>query len=883
MSTVTLEINEKTVTGRTGMTILDLARDSGIPIPTLCHDPALTDIGACRICLVEETNRGILLPACVTQIAQGMVIKTDSFRVIENRRAIVHLLMANHPESCIVCDKGNRCRLRALAAEMGIGAIPLDPMPLYFPTFDVNPFFKRDMGKCILCGKCIRGDQELVVEGVLDYVNRGFDSRPATFQNAPLEQAGCTFCGTCLSLCPTGALSETQLGHQGSLSQEVTTVCSHCACGCGLTVEVESDRVIRVTPVKDPQRGPVLCVKGHFGFNYVHSPDRLQTPLIRKEGSLVEATWEEALAKIKEGFEQLTEKGGSEVLGCLASPHLTNEELYLFQKLARIGFQTPHIDNGSRLSMAPVLTVQHQVWGQVGATAPLEKLARAELIWVMGANPNETAPVMGYFIKRAVLQKKAQLVVVDPRKTKLALNARLWLRPQPGSDLSLITLMIHHLLTENRLNQAYIYSQTDGFLEWKESFLKQDFKAMRETVDYSPDDIHQAVELFVKAKGVALVLGSGITQQLQATALVMGLHNLMLLTGQWGQPESGFYPVLKESNAQGAWDMGVVPDLLPGYLSLTDNGALTKIESRWGKAVPKGPGLTALEMIAAAQQGTLKGLYLASEDPLGTYPDRQWVKEALEKLEFLVVQDLFLTDTALMAQVVLPTVSFFEKEGTATNLERRVLALNQGLPTQGRAKTDGDIFSLLLHSFCGTAARFSPQDILEEIRELVPGYGSVTADRLSKGPVFLPAFNQSGKSISFLMPKIQLDRMARESQYPFLMISGSLLFHLGGGNRTWKDWRLKSITPQAQVVICPEDARTIGIEPGNNVEIRTPRGSLIVAARVGDEVSPGVVFLPLPYPELKINQVFENFWDPSSKGSLHKICPVQIIKIGAKE
>ncbi len=883
MSSVTVQINEQTVSGKAGMTILELAQDLGIPIPTLCHDPHLPAAGACRICLVEEESRGVLLPSCVTTIAPGMILKTHSPRVLESRRAVIGLMLASHPESCIVCDKGNRCQLRSVAAELGLGAILLDPMPQYFPTYDSNPFFKRDMSKCILCGKCIRGDQELVVEGVLDYINRGFKARPATFQNVPLEQSACTFCGTCLSLCPTGALTETQLFHQGAIPTRTVTVCSHCGCGCSLVLETHSDRIIRVTPANDGEKGPVLCVKGHFGFNYVHSPDRLLYPLIRRNGTLEKASWEEALSTVKEGFSRIQKEWGSDRIGCLASPHLTNEELYLFQKLARAGLKTPHVDNGSRLSMAPIMTVMAKVWGQAGAMAPLHRLLEADLIWVMGGNPTESSPVLGYMVKRAVAQKGAKLTVVDPRKTKLATRADLWLQIQPGSDLALIQLLIAHLLSENLWNQGFVYSQTEGFLEWKESFLKQDLKSLRKTIGLSSQEVRRAAEGFASARGVALVLGSGVNQQLQATALVMGLMNLMLLTGQWGKPGSGLYPILKESNAQGAWDMGVLPDYLPGYHNLTDFQAVKKFEETWGVPVPPGPGLSALEMMASAQQGELKGLYLAGEDPLGTYPDRNWVEGALDRLDFLVVQDLFLSETAQKAQVVLPTAAFAEKEGTFTSLERRVQALQQAIPPPGEAKADGEIFHSLFQAFGVPQAAYAPAELFREIQGLVPSYNQINPDRLSKGPVFLPPFQPTGKPFPFLIPKIQLERLAQDPDYPFLLIWGSLVLHLGAGTRTWKDRRLKSVTPPPKLTLSLDDAQRLEIRSGDPVEICSRRGSLQVSALIEDQVLPGVVFLPLPYPELKIPGLLEAFWDPSSKGSLHKICPVKIHKIGAFE
>jgi formate dehydrogenase (NADP+) alpha subunit len=907
VSTITVQINDVTVNGKPGITILELARELGMPIPTLCHDPHLSPAGACRICLVEEVTRGVLLPSCVTAIAPGMVIKTDSPRVMESRRTILELLMASHPESCIVCDKGNRCQLRALAADMGIGILLLDPMPQFFPMHDFNPFFKRDMSKCILCGKCIRGDQELVVEGVLEYSHRGFPSRPTTFQNLPLEKAGCTFCGTCLSLCPTGALSETGLLHQGSISNCTASVCTHCACGCSLSLETCSDRIIRALPGPvSSQRGGALCVKGHFGFNYIHNPERLRRPLLRKDGALTEVSWEEALGVLKDRFQTIRREAGPKAIGCLAGPQLSNEELYLFQKLARLGFKTPNLDNGASLYAAPALRAIAKTLGLNGPALPLENILKSDCLLVVGADPTETAPVVGYMIKRAVRQHQAKLIVIDPRKTKLASLATLWLRPRPGTDLALIQGLIQTLMIENLWNQGFLQSQTEGFSEWRESFLKLDIKSELAATGLEETEVQEAARSLAASQGLSVILGNGITQQTNATAAVMAVCNLVLLLGQRGLPGSGVYPLLKESNALGAWEMGVLPEQLPGYQSASDPKALKKFEAKWGDQIPEGPGLSALEMIAAARKGELKGLYLASEDPLGTYPDRAWVEEALGQLEFLVVQDLFLTETAQMAHLVLPTAGPAEKEGTYTNLERRIQRAHRAVPPPGQAKPDGEIFSLILKAMNNgkkpmalTGQGEGPQDmagrpesmtasltalpdllreVFAEIREMVPGYDRITLDGLDQGPSYLNAGLSPLQAGSFEIPRTPLDKPAQNPDYPFILITGGLLPHVGAGTRTWKDPRLKAITPSPQVTFSPQDAEALKITPGDNVRIQSERGSLSVSARIGDEVPAGVLFFPLPYPDLKINVLFEASWDPISKGSRHKLCPVRIVK-----
>ena len=477
MDTITLTIDGTTVSGKAGMTILALAREMGISIPTLCHDPHLKDIGACRICLVEEENQKVLLPACVTAIQPGMVIRTDSTPVLECRRIVVKLLLASHPESCLVCDKGNRCQLRQIASDLGVGLIDMDPMPQYFPSEDGNPFFKRDMSKCILCAKCIRADQELVVEGVLDYLNRGFEARPSTLFNQPLEKSNCTFCGTCLSLCPTGALTEVELPYPGTGKQVCQTVCPLCACGCSLELESMDGHLIRVRPQKEgSSNGVTLCVKGHFGLDFIHSPDRLHTPLLRQEGGWKEASWEEALELVASSLSAIKDRGGGEAIGFLGSPRLTNEESYLFQKLARSVFRSPHLDNGSRLYAAPAFKVLLDALGRPGVLKPFSELGGADLFLVVGANPAETAPVLSYYLKRAIRDSGARLILIDPRKTPLSRFATLHLRPAWGGDLSLIAGITQIILQEGLWNKGFVQAHTDGFQEWEENFIKGDLK-----------------------------------------------------------------------------------------------------------------------------------------------------------------------------------------------------------------------------------------------------------------------------------------------------------------------------------------------------------------------------------------------------------------------
>ncbi|MBM4452236.1 MAG: formate dehydrogenase subunit alpha, partial [Chloroflexi bacterium] len=421
METVTITLNGREVSGQQGMTILDLAKESGLVIPTLCHDPNLAPYGACRICIVEDERSGALMASCVTPIAPGMVINTQSSRVMERRAILVELMLASHPDSCPVCDKGNRCQLRNIASDLGVGLVRLQRIPQLASIEEVNPFIERDLSKCILCAKCIRACEDLVCEGALDYLGRGFVSKPATLGDQPLEKSECTFCGTCVAMCPTGAIMEKEKSYRGTSATRVRTICPSCSCGCGISFDVKGGRLVRARPDEDsPINKGTLCIRGSYGYDFVHNPERLTTPLVKVNGNFEVVSWEEALKLAADGFKRIKAAGGPSSLAVLGSSRCTNEDNYLLQRFARCVLGTNNIDNGSRL---------YGFAGFGGSTKPIGDIEEAQVILVIGADPTSSAPLVGYAIRRAVRQRGAKLVVVDPRQTVLASWAHLWLQP----------------------------------------------------------------------------------------------------------------------------------------------------------------------------------------------------------------------------------------------------------------------------------------------------------------------------------------------------------------------------------------------------------------------------------------------------------------------
>jgi len=872
------------------MTVLELARESGIGIPTLCHDPHLTPIGACRICLVEDEHSGALLASCVTPIAPGMVINTASPRVLERRKVIAKLMLASHPDSCLVCDKGNRCELRQLASDMGIGLVEFQRILQPATVEEVNPFIERDLSKCILCAKCIRADHELVVEGAIDYIHRGFNSKPATLNDVPLEKSECTFCGTCVALCPTGALMEKERLYRGTTATTVSTICPFCGCGCSICLEIRDDYIVRTRPGTESavNRG-ALCVRGSYGYDFVHSPGRLTSPLIRINGDLQEASWEQALDLVAAELQRLREAHSPSSLAVLGSSKCTDEENYLLQRFTRGVLGTNNIDNGSRLYSSASRIGLGWVLGSPGTTNSLVDLERSEVILVIGANPTSSAPIVGYAIKRAVRYKGAKLLLVDPQQTRLASFAHLWLRPNIGTDVALINALARVIIAEDLLDEEFVTRRTDNFEALSEALMVYTPEYAEGITGVSNQEIRRAARLFAEANRASIVCGNGITQYVTGTDSVMALANLAMLTGNIGRRGGGIYALQRDCNGQGACDMGALPDFLPGYQCVDDAQARKKFGERWGVDLPAECGLTAVEMIGQAKAGNIKGVYIVGENPALSLPHLTLVREALASLDFLVVQDLFLTETAKLATVVLPAASFAEKEGTFTNFEGRLQRVRQAIEPLGDSLPDWDIILRLADRMGCPMPYSSLQQVRNEIAELVPFYQDIGSAESEARELFRARLDDSSlasrrvykgqfpKGFGRFSP-IQYTPGAgfSEDEYPFTLLSGSTLYQSGSGVRSSRASRLQRFQPDAFVEINESDAERLGISPGDEVRVVSPLGEVAARTRITDTLAQGMLFMPVSFSESPVNALFDIALDPQSKNPSLKACAVRL-------
>jgi formate dehydrogenase alpha subunit len=751
LSDITIKLNGSDAVGREGMTILELAQKNDIYIPTLCHDPHLKPAGACRVCLVEDEKSGNLFASCVTPITSGMVINTNSEKVLEARRTVVKLLLAGHPDSCIVCDKGNQCQLRRIASELGIGYIEFDRVRKYYPIETANPFIERDLSKCIMCGKCVRGCQEIEGIGAIDYAYRGFKTKPATALDLPLEESICEFCGLCVSLCPVGALTDKLSRYKGGVKESIRTVCPYCGVGCSIYLNVRDQEVISVSPAEEGSVNRIsLCVRGRYGFEFINSPERLKTPLVRKNGIFIEATWDEALNFVAAELNRIKGKYGGHVLAGIGSYRCTNEDNYLLQKFFRAALISNNIDSSARLSVLPSFNGLEEFSGIGVTTNSIEELEGSDVILVIGSDLTQSHPIVGQKIRWAVKVNGAKLIVINPDDITIANFADVHLKLKAGTDIVLLNGFINVIINEDLYDKEFVDTGIDGSEQIKEHILKYPLEHVEEITGILTEDIRSAARSYASAQRASIVVGKDVIHYGYGREAAIVLANLAMLTGNVGKENTGVYYLVPHNNLQGACDMGVLPDLLPGYQKLSNYSVKEKFEREWGIKLPGNAGLTVREIIHAAKERKIRGLYIVGDNPVLGYPDKDLVIDALQSLEFLVVQDIFMSETAEMANVVLPAASFAEKDGTFTSIDRRIQRVRKAIEPLGQSRPDWKIIEELSTKVGYPMNYDSPAQIMEEIARLTPIYGGIDYVRLEKGGLQWPCPDKIHPGTKFL-------------------------------------------------------------------------------------------------------------------------------------
>jgi formate dehydrogenase alpha subunit len=883
---ITLNINGQTVSAEKGMTVLEAAQAAGIYIPTLCADPDLEPYGGCRLCVVEIEGMRGLPTACTTPATDGMVVRTETPAVNEVRTAVTELLIADHPADCLTCPQNQRCELQKVAAYLGITELKLPKTDRVFPVDESNPFFNLDRNRCILCARCTRTCNEITCVGAIELAYRGYEAKVATFGDKPLMDSICQSCGECVVHCPVGALAPK---NARPATREVATTCPYCGVGCGMYLGIREGEIVSIRGDRDnPASLGRLCVKGRYGVSeFVHHPERLTTPLIKRNGVFTEAGWDEALDLMAE---RLGAYRGDEI-AVISSAKCTNEENYLLQKLGRAVLGTNNVDHCARLCHAPTVAGLVKSFGSGAMTNSISEIGHARCILAIGTNTTSAHPVIGFDVKRAV-HKGASLIVANPRGIDLVRYAELWLCHRPGTDVALLMGMMRVIVAEDLCDLEFIGQRCENFEAFKESLDAFDLDTVEGITGVPGEKIARAARLYASTKPATILYAMGITQHSHGTDNVMATANLAMLTGNIGKPGTGVNPLRGQNNVQGACDLGALPNVYPGYQAVADPKAKARFEAAWGSPLSPEAGLAVTEMIGQAGK-RIKAAYIMGENPALSEPDAGHAQELLARLDFLVVQDIFLSETAQLADVVLPGASFAEKDGTFTNTERRVQRVRKAIELVGDSRPDWLIICQLARRLGAKGFDFTgPAQVMEEISALTPIYGGISYERLESGGLQwpCPTPEHPGTKIlhtqqftrgrgQFIPLKYQPPAELPDDTYPLTLTTGRSLFHWHTGTVSRKVKGLNAFMGEGLVEINPEDARTLSISDGETVRVSSRRGEITVKARVTEVSTPGVVFMTFHFAESPANVLTNPAADPVSKIPEYKVCAVRIDKL----
>jgi formate dehydrogenase major subunit len=882
-----------------GASVLAAVQAAGRYLPTLCWDPRTSPGGSCRTCLVaverssegsEPENGRSVVASCTTPAAEGMVIHTDHPVATSAVRGTLGLLVSSLPARALDLP-AERSELVTACAALGVPAPPPDGR-----TVDrvdhTHPYVRFDPDLCITCGRCVRMCDEVQGTYALTIAGRGGDAVLVAGANDLWIDSPCVACGGCVDACPTGALVEPGLADPRPIETITRTTCGFCGVGCSLEVQTRNGTIAAVTPALD---GPVnrghACVKGRFAHGFATAPDRLTTPLLRRNGSLEPATWEEALELIGERLRRIVADDGPDTVAAISSARATNEENYLLQKLMRVAIGTNNVDNCSRLCHAPSAAGLVAAFGLAGGTGSFDDLDRADCILLVGANPTEAHPVVGARLKQ-VLRQGARLVVIDPRRTELAEIADVHLAGRPGSNVAVFHGIAHLLVAGGYVDEAFIQERASGYDELLGTLVDYDPDRVARIAGVSADDLRSAARLFGAAKRPAIVYGLGVTEHAHGTDGVRALANLAILRGAVGTVSGcGIMPLRGQNNVQGASDMGALPDLLPGYQRVTDPEARGRVGAAWGIQAPPEPGLRIPQMFDAAIDGHLKALYVMGEDIAQTDPDTSHVREAIAACELVVVQEIFLSQTAQLADVVLPAASFLEKDGTFVNFDRRFQRVRPALSPPGEARTDFLIINSVAQALGVDLGCPTPADALRECAAVAPLFGGLSHHRLdAEGALHWPCRSAEDPGETTLY----LDRFATpdgraalgarpylppgeqpDDAYPFILVTGRRLEHYNAGTMTRRTANLL-LLPHERLDVNPIDAARLGLADGGPVVVTSRRGQLKVAAQVTETVSPGEVFLAFHFPDAPVNQLTSGWTDEVTGCPEYKVTAVRI-------
>lgn len=874
--------------------LLNACEENGFNIPHLCHKEGLSSVGVCRLCIVRVKGMKGLVPSCCTVVTEGMEVTTEDEEICRLRRINLEMILAEHEHNCLVCENSGKCELQNLAYALDVSSPRFPVNKKLRPIEESSEVIARDPNLCILCGRCVRACAEVTDRRILEFANRGPELLINAGLQEPLADTDCASCGACLQACPTGALTVKLARFQGRSWEvkKVQTTCTHCGGGCQIEFWAKGNRLVRAYGVEKEgaeNRGH-LCVKGRFGFDFVHSADRLSTPLIKKNGQFITASWDEALDRVAENFQKIKKAHGSDAIGGIASSKSTNEENYLFQKFMRACIGTNNVDFCTRFCHTPSAVALGRAFGGGAMTNSPALIEKAEVVLIAGLNLTEMYPVFADFVKQKVKAGKLKLIVVDPRRIDLVDYSQVWIRPRIGTDIAWINGLMNVILNRQLQDDEFIASRTVGFDDLQAAVKYYTPENVEAITGVRAQTIEDAGMLYGNAPRAAILYGMGVTQHIHGTDNVSGLCNLALLTGNVGKAGTGVNSIAKQNNGQGAGDMGCLPPIYPGGQPVADEVVNQKFSKAWGVPLSKKPGLTESDMVL--EKGRIKGLYVMGGNPLGSGPNLRKIQEVFTAMDFVVVQDMFLSETAMLADVVLPACSFAEKSGSFTSASRLVQKVDKIIEPVGKSRPDWEILCDLSDRMGYPMPYRGPQDIMQEIAALAPSYGGISHGRLETAGLRVPCPSADHPGTEFLWGKTfktpdgkghffpaayQAPAEVPNEEYPYLLTTGKDLYHLHTGSYTNKSVPLSRLAPEDLLEISVSDAKKIGVVNGDKVRVRSRRGHIDITAQVTDRVPDGTVFAT--FHSGAVNDLTIDSLDAMAKVPELKMCAVTIEKV----
>ena len=903
---ISFTLNGQAVSAKPEETLIQTAKRHGIDIPHLCYKEGLRPDGNCRACMVEIKGERALAPSCCRKPTPGMEVTTDNARAVASQKMVLELLLADMPAERHSPDN----ELDQWARKMNVGKPRFAPRDQPAPDLS-HSGMAVNLDSCIQCTRCVRACREEQVNDVIGFAFRGGHSKIVFDLDDPMGDSTCVACGECVQACPTGALMPARGAGLQQPDKKVNSVCPFCGVGCQLTYNIKDNKILSVDGRDGPSNHGRLCVKGRYGFDYVHHQQRLTKPLIRranapKAGDFTmdpanpleyfrEASWEEALNLAAGGLKSIRNKHGNKSLCGFGSAKGTSEEAYLFQKLVRVGFGNNNVDHCTRLCHASSVAALLEGVGSAAVSNQVSDVMHAEVIFLIGANPTANHPVAATWIKNAV-KKGAKLIYADPRRGDIARHASYYLQFKADSDVALLNAMMHTIVHEGLVDHEFIASRTLGYEELRQNVAGYSPEVMAPICGIPAKTIKEVARLFARSKGSMILWGMGVSQHIHGTDNARCLIALSMMTGQIGRPGCGLHPLRGQNNVQGASDAGLIPMFFPDYMSVKDPAAHARFEDLWGASLDPEPGLTVVEIMDAVHAGKVRGMYIMGENPAMSDPDAHHARAALAKLDCLVVQEIFLTETCYYADVILPAAAWPEKSGTATNTDRMVQMGRQALAAPGEAKPDLWIIQEIAKRLGLPWNYAGPKEVFNEMRRAMPSIAGITWERLEQEScVTYPCEKEGdpGQAVVFvdefmtatgrakLVPADIIPAAERPDRaYPFVLITGRQLEHWHTGAMTRRASVLDAIEPDPVASVHPLDLDAIGARPGDVISVASRRGSIALHARADDGTPRGSVFIPFCYYEAAANLLTNPVLDPFGKIPEFKYCAVKLSKGG---